>query len=104
LPMVSRTPPNCSAGWVRKRSRKVRVNGGPAWCFEEVFKIFHFFFEQVPIGQQFIRVQQSHGAVQFKEHFERVRNVGLCLAFEKALVAALTQTRGGIHDELGIGG
>ena len=83
---------------------KVCVNGGSAWCFKEIFEIFHFFFKQIPIGQQFIRIEQCHGAAQFKEHFERVRDVGLSLAFEKTFVAALAQTRGGVHDELGVGG
>ena len=87
----------------QKTVEKVGVNGGPAWCFEEIFEIFHFFFEQIPIGQQFIRVEQRHGTVQFKEHFERVRDVGLRLAFEKTFIPALAETRGGVHDELGVG-
>ena len=33
-----------------------------------------------------------------------MRDVGLRLAFEKPLVTALAQTRGGVHDELGVGG
>ena len=33
-----------------------------------------------------------------------MRDVGLCLAFEKAFVPALAETRGGVHDELGVGG
>ena len=87
-----------------KTVEKVCVNGGTAWGFEEIFEILHFFFEQVTIGQQFIRSEQCYGAVQFKEHFERVRNVGLCLAFEKTFVAALAETRRGVHDELCVGG
>ena len=42
-------------------------------------------------------------AIQLEKHFERVGDVRLCLAFEKSLVAALTETRGGVHDELGVG-
>ena len=49
-----------------------------------------------------LRIEQSHGAVQFEEHFERVCNVCLCLAFEKPFVAALAETPGGVHDEFGI--
>jgi hypothetical protein len=41
-----------------KAVEKVRINGGPAWGFEEIFKIFHFFFEQIPIGQQFTHISQ----------------------------------------------
>ncbi|MGA9777517.1 MAG: hypothetical protein WBS33_04535 [Verrucomicrobiia bacterium] len=33
-----------------KTVKKVCVNGGPARRFEEVFEIFHFFFEQVAVG------------------------------------------------------
>ena len=34
-------------GLGEKTVEKVRVNGGPAWRFEKIFKIFHFFFEQI---------------------------------------------------------
>ena len=83
---------------------KVCVDGGSPWGFEKIFEISHFFFEQIGIGQQFIGVEQGHGSAQFKEHFERVGNMRLRLAFEKTFVAALAQTRGGVHDELGVGG
>ena len=59
--------------------------------------ILHFLFEQVAVGQQLESAQQRHRATQLVEQFERVGNVRLCLALEKALVPALAETGGRVH-------
>jgi hypothetical protein len=63
-------------GLVEKAVREMGVHSGTAWRFEEGFKILHFFFEAVAVGQQLKSGKQSHGAAQLKEEFERVGDVG----------------------------
>jgi hypothetical protein len=87
-----------------KAVEKGGMNRDSARYFGKFFKICHFAFELVSIRQQFKCAQQRYGKVQFKKkHFEGIRDMGLGLAFEKAFVSALPQTRSGIHNELDIG-
>ena len=82
---------------------EVSIHGGAARCFQKVFQILHFFFKKFAVGQQLESPCQRDGTIQLKQHFKRVSDVRLRLAFEKAFVPALAETRGGVHDELGVG-
>jgi hypothetical protein len=84
-------------GLVEESVSEVRVNGGAAGSFEQALKVFHFLREKLAVGEQLVSANQRDGTIQLEQHFERVGDVCLCLAFEKAFVSALAQTRGGVH-------
>lgn len=65
--------------------------------FQEAFQILHFFFEKFAVGEQFVNSNQRDGTFQLEQHFERVGDVCLRLAFEEAFVPALAETRRGVR-------
>ncbi len=90
-------------GLVKKTVGEMVVKHPASWSIKQVVQIFQFFFQKHLIGQQRERAGQSDRLVQFKKQFQRMSNVRLRLALEKAFVPALSQAGGRIHDKLGIG-
>lgn len=82
---------------------KVCMEGGAPGCLQQILEVLHLLLQQVAAGQYLVRADQRNRAVQLEQQFQRVGDVGLRLALEESLVPALSETRGGVHDELGVG-
>src|SRR6266576_3879507 len=100
--MVSRTPPCCSSGWLRKRFAKCPYTASRRGVSRRASRFSISSSSRSRSDNNSNALSSVTG--QFKKQFQRVGDVRLRLAFEKAFVAALAETCCGFHDELGVGG